>query len=241
MGTVKNQAPPDPNVISRIKKLLALAGDKCNEHEASLAMEKASELLLLHDLNMSDISTDIDNRRYGVTETAVELGTMTMKWKVLLLHYIAKHNMCVMISTNKSRTMILVGRPDNIGVTREMFDWMSSKLVVLCAEDRMRHGRGVDPMRWRASWCAGAVMRIGERLHRSREAEKSKYRGTTALVVMSEENNEKYISKFNPSCGAKKISQSVGSAAAFGLGAVAGNAVSLRPAKMLTGQKRLEG
>lgn len=71
----------DNQVLDRIKKLLALANSS-NEHEAKLAAEKASELLLRHNLTMQQLNQE--ETEYDVAENVISMRILGPAEKMAL-------------------------------------------------------------------------------------------------------------------------------------------------------------
>jgi hypothetical protein len=79
-------------IVARIKKLLKLS-QSSNENEALRAALKAQELLVFHNISLSDI----DNEDNNVIEHKVETFGNIPMWKKALLFAIASSNFCVPI------------------------------------------------------------------------------------------------------------------------------------------------
>jgi hypothetical protein len=66
----------DQKLLEKIRKLLALARDPSNEHEAALAAAKARELLAEHNLTLKDV--EIGSIPSG--ERRVDMGGRVERW-----------------------------------------------------------------------------------------------------------------------------------------------------------------
>lgn len=71
-------------LVERIKKLLALS-ESSNENEAAIAAQKAQELLVLHNLELSDLS-ESDNE---IKEVNIEESSKISNWKLSLADGVA--------------------------------------------------------------------------------------------------------------------------------------------------------
>src|SRR5439155_27189213 len=94
-------------VLTKIKKLLALSASS-NPNEAALAAAKAQELLMQHNLTMSQVETHGESK-YG--EAFVKTGSRV--WRRLLLAVIARNNFCEMVYDAATSQAILIGESHN--------------------------------------------------------------------------------------------------------------------------------
>ncbi len=78
----------DSTVLSKIKKLLALSTSS-NPNEAALAAAKAQELLMIHNLTLSQVEAQGEEK---YCEAFVKTGSRV--WQRLLLTVIARNNFC---------------------------------------------------------------------------------------------------------------------------------------------------
>ncbi len=80
-------------VIEKVKKLFALAGNNPSEKEAESAMLKAQELLLSHDLSIGDVDAFDEPAQKEVVEGALNSdGAKTVAgWKINISNAIARY------------------------------------------------------------------------------------------------------------------------------------------------------
>jgi Protein of unknown function (DUF2786) len=117
------------DVVERIRKLLRLAEDAgATEAEAAAALERASALLLRHNLTMDQIAVSTGDRQ-PVTEQQVRTG-WAGSWRGSLLGILARHNLCSPIIRRQGKvdTIVVVGRPVNVQATHAMYDWIAAQL-----------------------------------------------------------------------------------------------------------------
>jgi hypothetical protein len=106
-------------IKSKIKKLLALS-ESPNQAEAELALEKAGELMIQHNINLSDI----DKKESEVVKKTLNYPNARAKWKWMLFGYIARFYGCESLVSRDKKTYIIVGRNVNIEIVLSMFDYI---------------------------------------------------------------------------------------------------------------------
>jgi Protein of unknown function (DUF2786) len=127
-------APED--VVERIRKLLRLAENAgATEAEAASALERASALLLRHNLSMEQIAVSASQREV-VGEERIRTG-WAGSWRGSLLGVLARHNLCSPFVHRRDRadTVVIVGRPANIEATHAMYDWIAEQLERFAQEE----------------------------------------------------------------------------------------------------------
>ena len=72
------------DILSKVKKLLAVAEGSNYEQEAQNAMLKAQEFILKHNLTIEDIEFKEDKKEV-VDESAAESGRMSWYWKRIMV------------------------------------------------------------------------------------------------------------------------------------------------------------
>jgi predicted amidohydrolase len=153
-------------LIEKVRKLLALA-ESPNENEAALAAEKAQELMLRHGIDMAQVAAASGKSTIGAEEGKTR-GKVD-PWRRTLAHHVAKSMGGRIVYANdygsQSGTIYWFGPSGTIEAMTELYAYLEGTLVNLSAiatakrEETWIHGR-----RWRTSFLAGAVQRIGRRL-----------------------------------------------------------------------------
>mgnify|MGYP001574176894 CR=1 FL=1 len=151
-----------------VRRLLALS-QSSNEHESTLAMEKAQEILLKYHLDMSDIETKTET----VEKEKVYSGLYREGWKKNLLVGVAKHYFGRCIHVEHSDKSWIIATPTNRLVIEEVYFWIKGQIEYLCntsiepiqlkALAYMRRERFSEDS-WKQSYLAGMVATIKERL-----------------------------------------------------------------------------
>jgi hypothetical protein len=222
----------DEKLLERIRALLRLAESNCNEHEASLAMERAQALLLKHNLTAAQVGTSEVN-----AQSQVGLDRWEWKpapWKRGLVGAIARAYLCRAIGT--PHHVIVVGRPENIAVAESIWNWLVTQVESIC----LREALAVDSRArrsWRTSWLLGCASRLSERL---RESANGLTSDETALVVSHKKENADFIGKYWHLAPVKI--PTIGDYSAYSAGLSAGSGISLGANKGLgAGVPRLKG
>lgn len=209
-----------PEVIEKIRKLLALAGNNPNEHEAAAAAAKAQALMLEHDLASGDVEAKVDPRVSGVDRTRHTLRQHGKpgNWKIALYETVARTSDCYVWVGEYSGQM--VGRRSDIEMAEYLFAYLVSQLERLQQEfgkerwaelrefaraqgittheaETEFKWRGKHPLRAKDSWIKGAVQSVRETL-RARKAERDgQVAGAYALVVSKAAAIEDYLAQQN--------------------------------------------
>ncbi len=120
---------PPENVVERIRKLLRLAEDAgATEAEAASALERASALLLRHNLTIDQVAMTGGDAP-PVTEQPIGTG-WAGSWRGTLLASLARHNLCSPLVSRQGKvdTVIVVGRQANVQATHALYDWIAAQL-----------------------------------------------------------------------------------------------------------------
>ena len=113
----------DTTVLTKIKKLLALSTSS-NPNEAASAAAKAQELLMQHNLTMSQIETHGQESQY--CEAFVNTGSRV--WRRLLLTAIAQSNFCDVVYDPRIKSTALIGEAHNQEVVVYLYDYLIGQL-----------------------------------------------------------------------------------------------------------------
>lgn len=226
------------NVISRISKLLARAESE-NEHEASVSMAFAQNLLAKYQLSLSDINVEerIDGEYISLNDGD---RAKISKWKSILLHGLAQHNFCY---TYRSGTVArLIGRQSARHAVLVMYNYLVSVIDNATEKAWSEYNGWEHGKTYKNSFRRGMVNRIITRLQM--EAQK---------VAQEAKANSKEIVPVNPyvkantdnlnwikSQGVKlrSASDSFRSGAGYNAGRSAGDNVSLSRSSSLCARNK---
>ncbi len=159
----------DAKLVERMKKLLALATNNDNEHQATAAMEKLTAMLEEHNLDMAVLGKSDATRK-----DAKRKGGL-YGWQRKLWDSVAKLNFCVYFSIRgldkgSSYEHRLVGSHANVIATEMMATYLQDtieRLAAQWAKDVGHHSRFV---REAIAYREGMTERVSNRLYERREA-----------------------------------------------------------------------
>ncbi len=165
-------------IVEKIRKLLKLAADPSNAHEAALAAERAQALLLRHHLDMADVALD------DFAEIVeVDRPVILVPWRKVLAAVLCSHTFCRLLEW--SGGVKFIGRKADVEAALYLYVYLSRTIQRLAREGWTARVRALtDPVfgrypsldeegaeqSWKDSFCIGAVEIIGVRLHQQREA-----------------------------------------------------------------------
>ena len=181
------EAKTRDSIITKIQKLLALA-TSTNEHEASLAMEKAQELLTKHTLSMAEVEPVGEGSPVGIQDVSVHTRA-TNKWLYLLSEGIARTNFSRMLISNArpedgnprtARRIMFIGRRDNVLVCCELLAWIVPQAESWGRREKRRSGNNSGV---RNSYMVGLGQGIAQRLLDYRNAQEAQNVKITALAI----------------------------------------------------------
>jgi len=187
---------PTDDILSRIGKLLALAGNHAaTPDEAATAMAMAQKLLEAHNLSVDQVEQQHGRQKkeQEVTRGRAEVG----KWEVDLYVAIAQANYCRVLRAHRYN-LYLIGRPVNMQAAQAMFAWIREQADRMWREEWMQDER-YGSMNWRthkAGFYKGFTSRIWRRLdEQNRQTTKE---ASTMALARRDENREYIDTNFGP-------------------------------------------
>lgn len=229
---------PD-EILTKVRHLLAMAEHpRSNEHEAALALERAQELLLKHNLTRAQVIIDHPETPAGIGMIdRTEYHGFT--WKVALVAAIAKYNLCRIVQTPGKKTIHIFGTQENVRSVLAMFDWVAPELERLATYRLMeykRQGGQEHGKTFKQGFFLGAVDVIKGRLRRPYES----FAATTGkeLIVLNQVALDAAVKRVYPRLGkgAPLIQRSI---YGYNAGKEEGRKVSLTPTKRVGNTLRL--
>ena len=184
-------------LVERIKKLLALS-ESSNENEAAIAAQKTQELLVLHNLELSDLS-ESDNE---IKEVNIEESSKISNWKLSLADGVAKANSCKVLKRiyrNRGTILTLYGNSANIIICQHLYEYLIGAIQNSAKEHK---GKGTSYLNAFKLGCANRLYhRLMEQRNKMKESGFAETQDTPlvpAIVVRSmlekqEESVNKYI------------------------------------------------
>lgn len=160
-GKFMTNPKSNSTVISRIKKLLALA-ESSNPHEAESAQDLANKLLEKHGLTLKDIQETIDD---GFSKLLIfERGTHLVRAEMDLAIIVAQFHDCVVVFKDhpKPEQAFAIGDSTKTVKVREQFLFLRDKLDQASLLGSRRRSR-VNSKYWRRSFWTGALDALDKR------------------------------------------------------------------------------
>ncbi len=154
------------SVIKKVEKLLALANDKANEHEAISASLMAQKLLAKYGLSLDDVDGKGKDKEIPIEEVSVDMGGGN-KWKYRLVSVIANNFRCKAYVTNRT-LFTFYGYRDDIMTARAVFTYLfntANRLGKDYMKSRKKEGDSVNQGTFNY-YCVGFVDAVNAELSR---------------------------------------------------------------------------
>ena len=188
------EAPDEPRVLRRIRKLLALAQSP-NEHEARLAAARAQRLMLEHNLAEADTGRALPYR-------CQQLGSIKRRFQAhekMLAGLLGEHYFVRSIWMNgfdvergmPGRYLEISGTPENLEMAAWVYGFLRQTGEGLWREHKRQQGISGDAERRR--YLAGVVYGFGEQLRS--QAERNQQEG---LIWLGDEGLQDYYETLHP-------------------------------------------
>lgn len=175
-------------IIDRIRKLLALARDKgASEAEASLAMAKASELMLQHNIDNIDEDTGV-----GVIAGIPVGGDLGQNWHIIIAAAVGRLYTCRGVRYGRDK-FYFVGKPDNVEACEVTLVFIVGQVDALYKEAlNIYSGRLNKTMRaeLRTTFKEACAIRIAHRVNEIVATMRNRIPDHKALVVIDQSLSE---------------------------------------------------
>jgi hypothetical protein len=156
------------SLIRKIRALRAKASDMAvTEAEAAAYAEKVQELLAAHGLEIGDLGAEKTEEETIAGQRHDFSGSPARQ---VMLRAVCLYYMCTAVGpARKGDPWTIVGRPTNVMVALEMFEYLLST-VIRMSNAYHRDNRGANKIDWRR----GCMLRLAERLCELHDAERAK-------------------------------------------------------------------
>ena len=192
------------SILSKVKKMLALAGNTSNEHEATLAAAKAHEFLTMHNMCVEALS-ELTDEDVDIVEESIYDGTNLPSWRKWLVTGASRAFGCdVLITTRyvsgrRTRSLQLVGTTGDVQVASATIGYLADTINRLAETFTRGHGR-----RYANSFRLGATRRIVERLKERAEMNRAEAEAVSTgagreLVLVKDANLADHMSQYRRS------------------------------------------
>jgi hypothetical protein len=231
----------------KIAALLALAGNEgATEAEASLAAERAQEMMLKYGISLAEITmNDTAAKRIGAD--TIRFPVESGEWRIYLADGVVKsvggqmviHSGCWDPETNKTRKEFTFICPEGtVDSCLDLYRWMEAQLALVSSEEmRNRKETWVHGRSWRRSWLVGASTRICSRLQEKYRQAQEETETSTALVLMRDAVKDKMAELF-PSLSTHRYNQSRLNGEAYRHGSSAGEQFDIGGGKVSSGRRK---
>lgn len=217
------------DILSKLKKLQALADRAGTPEEAAVAATKVQELLFKHNLEMSDIQLGDDES--SVKREYIK-GTHQIKyaasWCRSLIWDIAKSNFCDTVYTRGTTRVSIVGESHNVEAVKMLYDYVQAQIIQLRNEAWKTEGRFTSSREsaWKTSFDAGCAARIGTRLQQERRRLQEETEQSNALVLVTDQELKDAMTRYYPNLGRGTAGRNL-TGSGYGAGLRAGDRVAL--------------
>ena len=173
----------DRKTLDKIRKLMNLAKDGgATEGEASVALEKAREIMAANNLSMAQLEASGKSGGEGSARLKSGMkGKALYKYQQSLMATIADTNFCAVLVDSERRGnryidtgYTVIGREANVAAVANMFDYLNASLERIVTPHLESNSQRLS--RWAVSFKEGAAQRLAERLrerHQEKMAEQS--------------------------------------------------------------------
>lgn len=222
---------PD-SIVEKVKKLLALSSSP-NEHEAALALERANEILLRYNLDLSTIASSSQSTAQVLEKDLLPTFNSSFTWEGYLAVGIASFNFCRVIKCGSS--LRFIGQKHNLEVATTMFTWILTQIFVIVYEENKKKKQNAN---WNYSFCYGISSNLSRRMSEIRFKQNASTTGCTALMSSNDNLISKFMAEKYPNLRRTGATNSTNSSA-FSHGRSVGEKVSLGLAKGLTSRRQI--
>lgn len=191
-------------ILSRIKKLLALATSD-NAEEAASAASKAQSMLIQHNISMTELDSFSMEKNEKVIETRTtgRHARNSCAWFNNRANIIAKANLCQVLTSGAG--LIWIGKATNLEVAKYILESVTTDLDNLCnaafdyykQTDTSYYGP-VHGKTWKNTFNFGANKVLNERLQANLDALRSGVENVNALIVVNDRELDEFMKIKHP-------------------------------------------
>lgn len=161
----------DPRILDKLQGLLNLKQSP-NEHEATLAAERAAELMARHGIQEADLQLRTAGR-IQITEGRIDAAESEASSRVENWHkqlHAAVADVCggraYMHGRGRQQIFFVVGTPDTVKTAAYMYQFLVKQIGALSRAATRERG---ESNAWRRAYAVGMVSRVYSRLQTARD------------------------------------------------------------------------
>ena len=172
-------------IVEKVKKILALAANNPNQHEAIAAALKAQELMAKFNINESELGDEITEEK--IESLVCVMEGKVQKWRLSLAVVIAKNFRCK-VYLNKQGNVTFYGYDNDASIAKEVFLTMYAIGVKLSNKEKREARKESGTAKGiRNTFCAGFVKGIESELGKQ---------CTALMIIMPQKVEEEYKKQF---------------------------------------------
>lgn len=119
----------DKNIITKVEKLLALAGNNPSEAEAQAAMLKAQKLMAEHNLDMAKVKEHSQEKAQEKKEAVTEYfeGYHNTNWAIQLAKVICENFRCNLLRAPRYG-LVFIGLKEDVAICKAVFSFAAQTM-----------------------------------------------------------------------------------------------------------------
>ena len=244
--------PIDDTILEKIRKVQGYL-KSYNPNEAAVAAAKLTEMLLKHNIDISQIPQS-ERKRDPFTKQTIRTETKQQipEWKISIGFSVAKANLCRMVTSYDSREVYFLGRESNVEVTQFIYETCTRDLQAMAdtfwyvIKDVLK-GDGTETIHgrtWKMQFLTGAAAGVQQKLREEIERWRNENTNANALIVTNDSELQVYMKSIFPNLGTHSSSSYVRGGNAYGLGVATGKNIQFKTGVGhggATGPKQIKG
>jgi hypothetical protein len=221
-----NHIPED--LLRKLHALLAKTEDRgASAAEAESAALKVQELLLKHNLSLSDVEGKSKKGKRNFNKGLFDLAGVQKRhdsnWVACLINILSQHNLCVAIHSPMHKRMMVLGEAHNIEIILYFTDMLIPKIEAACRNAWGNYSGYEKRNTFRRGFLLGCVSGINAKLHLQKMQMEQQNNSITALVRVSNAELEIFKNEIvGPTAPNKKAGKTRKSEESRGIGFRAG-------------------
>jgi uncharacterized protein DUF2786 len=222
------------NIIDKIRKLRALAGNNSSIEEIATATKLAEELLQKYQIEEAEFEVAHGSQEQAIFDqiALTDWKERQTLWQNILLTTLSEAYNCegILLRRNHRLGYYVIGRPADILTIRYQYSYFTlelTRLAQLLAPNNLGRGSGKH---WHKSFYLGAVSAIADSLKKAKvEVRASANSSALAIIDRHAEEALALKNKLHPNVGGAKAIRTTMDRNAYDLGYQSGSNLSPKP------------